>query len=120
MVETAGRDEGGSVAVLFALLPGPDRKRTAHPYAYRVTYRNPEAGAGCVVLWEVTGGRMAYQVALERDEVGNLTVHCTCADHVFRAEQEGRFCKHVVGLLDFVGQGNGSPAPLLAGARRGA
>jgi hypothetical protein len=36
---------------------------------------------------------------LERDEAGNLRLHCTCADAVFRAEEDGRFCKHVRGLL---------------------
>ena len=83
-----------------AFLPGPDRKRTASPYSYRLTYRNPEAAApGCVMTWEVTGGRMPYQIALERSETGTLGIHCTCADAVFRAEDEGRFCKHVRGLL---------------------
>jgi hypothetical protein len=51
------------------------------------------------MTWEVTGGRMPYQIALERGETGTLGIHCTCADAVFRAEDEGRFCKHVHGLL---------------------
>jgi hypothetical protein len=51
------------------------------------------------MTWEVSGGRMPYQIALERDETGTLRIHCTCADAVFRAEDEGRFCKHVRGLL---------------------
>jgi predicted nucleic acid-binding Zn finger protein len=42
---------------------------------------------------------MPYQIALERDEAGTLRIHCTCADAVFRAEDKGRFCKHVRGLL---------------------
>jgi hypothetical protein len=42
---------------------------------------------------------MPYQIALERDEAGTLGIHCTCADAIFRAEEEGRFCKHVHGLL---------------------
>jgi hypothetical protein len=83
------------------VLPGPDRKRSRSSYAYRLTYRNPqETGAGCVLLWEVSGGRMPYQIALERDESGNLRLHCTCADAVFRAEEEGRFCKHIHGLIE--------------------
>jgi hypothetical protein len=42
---------------------------------------------------------MPYQVALERDEAGNLRLHCTCADAIFRGEEQGHFCKHVLGLL---------------------
>jgi hypothetical protein len=87
--------------VVVTLLPGPDRKRVARPYAYRLTYRNPHAeAAGCVMLWEVDGGRLLYQVALERDESGAVRFHCSCADAVFRCEPEGRLCKHVRGLLD--------------------
>jgi len=87
--------------VVFTVLPGPDRKREARPYGYRMTYRNPEADAsGCVMLWEVSGGRLHYQIALERDEVGCLHLHCSCADAVFRCESEGRVCKHVRGLLE--------------------
>ncbi|HZT79088.1 MAG TPA: hypothetical protein VFA26_02605 [Gemmataceae bacterium] len=97
--------------VLFTVLPGPDRKRTRTFYRYRLTYRNPDAGAvGCGMIWEVSGGRHAYQIALERDEAGNVRLHCTCADAVFRAEEEGRFCKHVLGLLDF-GKPRAEPPP---------
>jgi hypothetical protein len=86
--------------LLITRLPGPDRKRSEALYHYRLTFRNPlEDAVGCVMIWEVSGGRLAYQVALERDEAGSLHVHCTCADAVFRAEDEGRFCKHVHGLL---------------------
>ena len=42
------------------------------------------------MTWEVSGGRMPYQIALERDDAGSLRIHCTCADAVFRAEDEGR------------------------------
>ena len=31
---------------------------------------------------------MLYQIALERDEAGNLRIHCTCADAIFRAEED--------------------------------
>ena len=89
-------------AVYLALLPGPDRKRSRSVYHYRLAYRStyPEQ-AGCVALWDVVGGRMAYQVALERDGVGGHFWHCTCADAVYRAEEQGRVCKHVQGLLEF-------------------
>jgi hypothetical protein len=84
----------------LTVLPGSNRKRSPSAYSYRLTYHNPLAGiSGCVMLWEVSGGRLPYQIALERDEAGNLRLHCTCADAVFRAEGEGRFCKHVHGLL---------------------
>lgn len=93
-----------SFPVLITRLPGPDRKRSEALYHYRLTYRNPlDEAVGCVMIWEVSGGRVPYQVALERDEAGSLHVHCTCADAIFRAEVEGRFCKHVHGLLQ-IGQ----------------
>ena len=88
------------VAVLHTELPGPDRKRQPKDYRYRLAYRNPDPDAiGCVMLWEVRGGRTPYQIAIERDERGLMQAHCTCADAVFRAEAEGRFCKHVRGFL---------------------
>jgi hypothetical protein len=88
--------------VLFTLLPGPDRNRRTVPYRYRLTYRNrePEA-AGCVMTWEVSGGRLLYQIALERAANGKLCCHCTCADAVYRGETEGHLCKHIQGLLEF-------------------
>jgi hypothetical protein len=99
MVATAGVKLVDPAAVLILVLPGPDRKRSQRPYCYRLTYQNPEPGSvGCALLWEVTGGRMPYQIALERDEGGVLRLHCTCADAVYRAEDQGRFCKHVEGL----------------------
>jgi hypothetical protein len=86
---------------LSAMLPGPDRKRTPTAYYYRLTYRNPDDQAvGCVLTWAVRGGRMTYQIAVERREDGHLKVHCTCADAVFRREEEGRLCKHVQGFLE--------------------
>jgi hypothetical protein len=89
-------------AIYLTVLPGPDRKRSRSLYSYRVVYRHPrEDEAGCAAAWEVVGGRMAYQVALERDEAGRHHWHCTCADAVYRAEDEGRVCKHVQGLLAF-------------------
>jgi hypothetical protein len=92
-----------ALPLLVALLPGPGRKRNEAAYFYHLTYRNPlDDAVGCVMIWEVSGGRLPYQIALERDEAGNLRVHCTCADAVFRCEAEGRFCKHVHGLLHSV------------------
>ena len=81
-------------------LPGPDRKRLPHTYHYRLIYRNPQpAATGCVMLWEVTGGRLGYQIAWERTEAGKSVFHCTCADAVYRRESEPRYCKHIQGLL---------------------
>jgi hypothetical protein len=106
-----------SLAVLYTLLPGPDRKRLRSPYSYRLVYRNPDtAGPGCVMYWEVSGGRMLYQIALERDEAGNLRMHCSCADAIFRAEEEGRFCKHVHGLLQAGRETDFGSEPLPLGA----
>jgi hypothetical protein len=85
----------------LALVPGPDRKRTPRLYNYRLTYLNPDPSTvGCILQWEVTGGRLGYQIAIERDEAGSLTPHCTCADAIFRAEEQGRYCKHIRALLD--------------------
>src|SRR5262245_65644274 len=86
----AAIDEGRQpLSVLFTYLPGPDRSRSRTAYGYRLIYRNPEEGAaGCALIWEVFGGRARYQIALERDEAGELRLHCTCADAVFRAEGE--------------------------------
>jgi hypothetical protein len=94
--------DSAAARTLFTRLAGPDRKRTHRDYAYRLLHRDLDPDAvGCVWLWEVFGGRLAYQVAVERDEAGNLRPHCTCADAVYRAESEGRFCKHVLGLLRY-------------------
>lgn len=86
--------------VLTTLLPGPSRKRTQSAYVYRLKYCNSDpAEVGCVMTWEVQGGRLPYQIAVERKADGRLRCHCTCADAVFRAEEEGRCCKHVRGFL---------------------
>lgn len=91
-----------SLAVITLFLPGPDRRRTFSPYHFRVTYRNPELGEpGCVMTWEVTGGREPYQISLERTGGGEHLWHCSCADAVYRGEiQPEHVCKHVRGLLD--------------------
>src|SRR5262249_24725971 len=89
-----------TASTFWTPLPGPSRKRTVQPYLYRVTYCNPDREeAGWGVAWQVTGGRLAYEVAAEREEGGGLRWHGTCADAVYRAENEGRPCKHVKGLL---------------------
>ena len=103
-------------AVYLTVLPGPDRRRSQSLYHYRAVYRSARPGdAGCVAAWEVVGGRMAYQVALERDEAGRHHWHCTCADAVYRAEEQGRVCKHVEGLFTF-----GQPLPRPTFVRRSA
>jgi hypothetical protein len=82
------------------LLPGPDRLRRARAYRFRLVYRNPKPKAsGCIMLWEVTGGRLPYQIAWERATSGASHLHCTCADAVFRGENSRHVCKHVRGLL---------------------
>jgi hypothetical protein len=83
-------------------LPGPTRQRSERSYTYRLKYLNlhPER-AGCLMTWEVEGGRLLYQIAVERQEGGGLRCHCTCADAIYRAEEEGRACKHVRGFLDW-------------------
>jgi hypothetical protein len=98
------KSTNSSRAVLITVLPGPDRRRTDGLYQYRLVYRQPESDAeGCLMLWHVSGGRMPYQVALERDHCGNIYWHCTCADHVYRAELEANHtCKHIRGLLEVI------------------
>ena len=88
-----------AASTFFTPVPGPDRKRTVRPYHFRVTYCSPDPWeVGCAVAWEVTGGRLSYQVALEREEGGELRWHCTCADAVYRGEDAPHICKHVRGL----------------------
>jgi len=86
----------------LAILPGPTRRRTPGLYYYRLVYRDPQPDRpGCVAVWAVRGGRLRYQIALERDAAGLFHWHCTCADAVYRAEEAGRVCKHVRGLCEF-------------------
>ena len=81
------------------VLPGPSRKREPSAYLYHLTWRNQkQSEPGCLMTWNVDGGRLIYQIALERQESGGLRWHCTCADAVYRGEQEGHVCKHVRGL----------------------
>jgi hypothetical protein len=91
-----------SGAMTVMALPGPDRKRLPAAYTFRATYRNPAAHEpGCVMTWEVCGGRLPYQVALERTPAGEVRWHCSCADAVYRGEDDpGHVCKHVQGLID--------------------
>ena len=86
--------------LLYADLPGPTRKRTHSPYCFRLTYRNADPREpGCALMWEVHGGRMTYQIAVEREEAGALRWHCTCADAVYRGEDFADYqCKHVRAL----------------------
>lgn len=86
-------------SVVFTSLPGPTRKRIPSPYCYRLTYETGDySQPGCLLLWDVMGGRDIYQVALERAEDGRLHWHCTCADAVYRGETPAHACKHVRGL----------------------
>ena len=86
--------------VLYADLPGPTRKRTRSPYCFRLTYRNGNPREpGCALVWEVQGGRLTYQIAVERETNGSLRWHCTCADAVYRGEDFPDYqCKHVRAL----------------------
>jgi hypothetical protein len=88
--------------LLMKILPGADRKRSPGLYCYRVTYRNFEnPDPGCVMTWEVTGGRNTYQVALEKIGPDRMKWHCTCADAVYRTDVDPKHvCKHVTGLLE--------------------
>jgi hypothetical protein len=91
-----------SFALITMLLPGPSRKREPAPYHFRVTYRNPDATEpGCVMTWEVLGGREGYQIALERTPAGEHVWHCTCPDAVYHGENKHAYrCKHVQGLTE--------------------
>src|SRR5258708_1931037 len=96
---TKAERPGLAADVVFAALPGPTRKRTPSPYCYRLTYQNPDSLAeGCVLSWDVLGGRDVYQIALERQASGRLRWHCSCADAVYRGENRAHVCKHVRGL----------------------
>jgi hypothetical protein len=88
--------------LLILTLPGPDRRRSLAMYQYRVIYRNPTpAETGCVMTWDVSGGRLPYQISLERTADDGLLWHCSCADAVYRGEDDpAHVCKHVRGLID--------------------
>ena len=90
---------------MIATIPGPDRKRTLADYHYRLTYRdsNPDR-PGCLMVWEVKGGRLPYQLAVERTSDGRLQWHCSCADAAFRGEDSRHTCKHVRGLVESLAQ----------------
>jgi hypothetical protein len=91
-----------SLGLVTVILPGADRLRSLTLYQYRVTYKNTDPHElGCVMTWDVTGGRLLYQVAAERLASGELRWHCTCADAVYRGENNPHHCcKHVQGLLE--------------------
>ena len=91
-----------STAVVALTMPGPTRKRLPAEYRFRVTYRGTAVREpGCLMTWEVTGGRSPYQLALERTEAGGTRWHCTCADFEYRGDDHPRYrCKHLSGLTD--------------------
>jgi hypothetical protein len=98
---SSDRNHQKTIDVVFTSLPGPTRKRELSPYCYRLTYRNPQPHEpGCVLMWDVYGGRQEYQIALERETTGKLRWHCTCADAVYRGEEAPHTCKHVRGLRE--------------------
>ena len=92
------------LGVLTLILPGPDRQRSHSLYQYRITYRNADpVEPGCVMTWDVTGGRYPYQIAVERTGGGDVRWHCSCADAVYRGEDDPNHrCKHVQGLIDAI------------------
>jgi hypothetical protein len=96
-----------SLGVVTLALPGADRARSLAVYHFRVTYKNPDpAERGCVMTWDVSGGRLPYQIAVERLDTGNLQWHCTCADAVYRGDGQPNYqCKHVQGLLQIMPAG---------------
>ncbi len=95
-------DTPTKIGMLLRLLPGPTRKREPRLYCFQITYRAPnDSHSGCLMTWDVQGGRELYQIALERMDNGQLRWHCTCADATFRGEtKNGHLCKHVRGLLE--------------------
>jgi hypothetical protein len=96
----SGNSNGPRCFRLDILMPGPDRKRTAKAYHFRLTHRRADQQSpGCLMTWEVEGGRSSYQIALERKNDGSLHIHCTCADAVFRGDLPGHRCKHIEGFL---------------------
>lgn len=93
-----------TLGLVTLMLPGTDRKRSLSLYQYRVTYRNPDpTDSGCAMTWEVSGGRLPYQIAAERLDGGAIRWHCSCADAVYRGEDNpSHVCKHVHGLLEMM------------------
>ncbi len=90
---------------LVVSLPGPHRTRAAALYSYRLTYRNANPlEVGCVATWNISGGRLPYQVAAERTETGSIRWYCTCADAVYLGSHNANHaCKHVRGLVSTLG-----------------
>lgn len=100
LTETKPPERKRIIPILETELPGPTRKRTPAPYLYGLTYRNPNPFAsGCVMVWEVRGGRIPYQIVIERDDTGEMHCHCTCADAIYRDDIPGHVCKHIQGFL---------------------
>ena len=87
--------------VLLIELPGPTRKRLPAEYRFLITHRGPvQQDSGCVMTWQVKGGRMDYQISLEKT-ASAWRWHCTCADAVYRGDGNPQHqCKHVQALRD--------------------
>ena len=101
MVRIHRDEEEATFVGLVTILPGPDRKRQPKSYLYRLIYRNPVPGSvGCVSTWEVEGGRLVYQALVPgaARTMATCAWHCSCADAIYRGEEQGLPCKHIVGL----------------------
>ena len=86
MIRIHHNEDEATFVGLVTLLPGPDRKRRLKSYLYRLVYCNPvPQGVGCVSTWEIEGGRLVYQVSLERQEDGRLRWHCSWHNSVGHA-----------------------------------
>jgi hypothetical protein len=117
----SGSDAAAPGVEWATILPGSDRKKTESPYTFRLRYCNTTPRAvGCVMTWDVQGGRLQYQIAVEREAGGRLRCHCTCADAIYRAENEGRHCKHVNAFLARSRAGREAAPDPSAPIRRGA
>lgn len=108
------RNPSDSPGVVTAILPGPNRQRRPTRYAYCVRYRNPDPRQpGCLITWDVLGGRDDYQIAAEWTLDNRIAWHCTCPDAIFRGSRHpARFCKHIHGLFTVLNIGsepNASP-----------
>ena len=72
----------------------------AVPLSRDVPQRRTPGEPGCVVTWEVYGGREEYQISLERTAGGELLWHCTCPTRSTAATTTTpHYCKHVRGLI---------------------
>ena len=70
---------------------------------------------GCVMTWQVTGGREEYQVAAERADDGHINWHCTCPDAIYHERYRNAcHCKHVQGIQALLRSAAGEQLPAAA------